>query len=142
MEPFTFLKGHVYRIKIFRCVIEHRVWFDSFLNIAMVPCLWIWLIRFSIEILLLHFIFGFWEHKVLSRLLIYQVLNLLVSIHLFNFCAFWLLNWESAIDWTCSFHFPFERVKTFSCFNVVRILLTYIWASAFNRNYFVRYVRK
>jgi len=142
VKLFTFLQSHIYWIEIFWCVVEHWVRFNPFLNIAMVSCLWIRGVRFSVKILLLHFVFWFWKHKVLTRLLIYQVLNSLISIHLFDFFSFWLLNWKSTIDWTSSFHVSFKRVKSFSCFNVIWILLTHIWASTFNWNYFVWSVRK
>lgn len=140
MKLLAFLKCHVYWIEIFWCVVKHWVRLYSFFYIAMVSSFWIWCVRFPVKILFLQFILWFWKHKVLSRLLIYQILNFLVLIHLIDlWLSFWFLQWNSTVYRARCFNFSLKWVKTFSCFNIVWILLAHIRWTTFNWNYFVRW---
>lgn len=97
LKALPFLNAHVDWVEILRCVVEHWVWFCLLSNIHLFPCLWVWSERLFIKLLSLSFKLRSWEHKVLSLLLVDQVLNFLINIHLIKILLSGLLKWQAWI---------------------------------------------
>ena len=131
---FSFLIRLGYWIELFRRVVEHRVRFRFFFDVAMLSGFWVRSEWFSIVIHFDCFIVWLLENIVLLGLRVNEILNSLIIIHQVKVLFLRFLKTDSGIDWWCSFYITFWRIYNSSSLLIIRILLAYIWVPRFNWN--------